>query len=235
MSERILDNIRPTLSNLHALQFAGTVASSRVDSPNSNTLNFTANASIEGWFIITNFTNSKQIFGQGNTGSTSFYVAVSAANTIRARIGNGTTSVTMDATVVSGSLAHICLTYDVADAGGTGRLYINGIEANNVAIGTGISIPADKTFSVGHLKADAISTRSFIGKADNIRAYNRTLTPTEVLEHYNGVFNNNTGLVLNWKMDNGIGLGVSDLSGNNNHGTFMNTTEITWVDRLVDF
>jgi hypothetical protein len=235
MSYRILDTTRPvtTLNSLHSLNFAGGNIRSVVNSPNSSLLNVTSAASLECWYYRTSNSSIKQVIGQGDTGNSAFYLYGNGGS-ITSRIGNGSTFLGISATSNINTLYHVVLTYDLADAA-TARLYMNGVQVASGTLATGISLPADKSFSIGGLKSNTVTGRNMIGTIDNARFYNRALTPTEVTEHYNGVFNNNTGLLIHWSLDNVQGYGVHDSSGNNMHGTILDTTQVTVANRLVDF
>lgn len=64
----------------------------------------------------------------------------------------------------------------------------------------------------------------FDGLIDEVRIYNRALSPTEIDEHYNGIFENETGLKLHLPMDEGAGSIAYDSSGLGNHGTIYGAT-----------
>ena len=62
------------------------------------------------------------------------------------------------------------------------------------------------------------SSYNFNGSIDDVRIYNRALTPSEV----EGLYNFAPGPVGHWKMDEGSGTTANDISGNGNHGTLTN-------------
>lgn len=74
----------------------------------------------------------------------------------------------------------------------------------------------------------------FDGVIDEVRIYNRTLSPGEVLAHYNtgvGQYGRTeTGLVAGWHFDEDVGTTASDYSGNNHDGTIYGAI---WVDGHV--
>lgn len=235
-NNRVLHTVRrtPTLDDLHALQFVGTNRNSLVYSPNSSLLNITTAGSLECWIYKTSNASLKQFIGQGSTGNQAFFL-YGNSGAIQARVGNGTTSALPAFANSINTLYHVCLTYDASDSGGMVRLYSNGVEVNNAPLTGPIELTADKSFSIGGLKANGITGRNYIGTIDNARLYNRCLTPTEVAEHYTGVFNDDSGLLINWNLDNVTDYGVPDMSGNNFHGVIADTAQVTVVNRLVDF
>ncbi|MEA2098065.1 MAG: LamG-like jellyroll fold domain-containing protein [Patescibacteria group bacterium] len=114
---------------------------------------------------------------------------------------------------------HIVGTYD----GAVKKLYVDGdeklsrdwvktIETNN----NGSSIGRFGGTTTGYY---------FNGSIDDVRIYNRALYPKEVVDQYNGIFADNTGLVGYWNLDEGTGETVYDNSGNGNNGTLKNGPE----------
>ena len=65
------------------------------------------------------------------------------------------------------------------------------------------------------------------GVIDEIRIYNRTLTASEVREHYYGIYKNETGLALHLNFDGDC----RDSSGQENHGT---NNGASWMDGLAN-
>lgn len=67
----------------------------------------------------------------------------------------------------------------------------------------------------------------FNGTIGLVKIYNRSLSSDEVTEHYEGIYNNETGLVLHIPFTDNSGTNAEDLSGEGNNGTltyFENTT-----------
>jgi len=63
------------------------------------------------------------------------------------------------------------------------------------------------------------SDEQFKGKIDEVRIYSRALSPTEIAEHFNGTYNDESDLRGLWHFDEGSGNSVSDSSNNGNNGT----------------
>lgn len=104
-------------------------------------------------------------------------------------------------------------------------IYINGIsDATSPQTG---SVVANTTF--GASRSNGSATRQMSGLIDDIRAYTRALTPTEVLNLYNGVEPATTNLQLWWKLDEGSGTSATDSSGNSRTGTITSGTYSTNV------
>jgi len=91
----------------------------------------------------------------------------------------------------------------------TVTLYVNGNkdhEATNSSI--------DNIDSVENLYIGIRTGQCFNGSIDEARIYNRTLSATEIAEHYQGIYRNETGLVLHLDFDGN----VNDHSGEGNNG-----------------
>jgi len=87
------------------------------------------------------------------------------------------------------------------------KIFINGSLNNSRAV-SGNIIPTVANLIIGTRDA------YFNGIIDEVRIYNRALSPEEIRFHYS-----RGGPVAYWKFDEGQGTKVYDLSGNNNNGT----------------
>ena len=114
----------------------------------------------------------------------------------------------------------------VADAyGGNVKSYVNGIEVSN------LHIPFSLATSAYHLLLGS----SFNGAIDEVHIYNKALTATEILAHYNngrGIhISSGNGLVAGYHLEEGSGIITDDFSGNANTGNLKPTgSEPTWTD-----
>ena len=70
-----------------------------------------------------------------------------------------------------------------------------------------------------------------IGQSYGVRCYNRALQPSEIAEHYRGIYSNNDGLVGRWDLDEPDGLTAYDKSGYGNHGTLVGNPQRVQVFR----
>jgi len=103
-------------------------------------------------------------------------------------------------------------------------------------------VQEDSDIQTGNVKDTGYNTRIgrwtdtlpfFRGAVDEVRVYNRALTPSEVEGLYKSgaakfTSPSNLGLVGYWSMNEGIGPYAGDSSGNKNTGTLTNGP--TWVD-----
>ena len=118
---------------------------------------------------------------------------------------------------------YIVMTWD-----GTSLIgYLDGVEVDRY--NTTISIPSDSTlFAIGK---GAATDRYFNGSIDEVRIYNRALSPGEVRDLYNFA----PGPVAHWKMDekvSGNGQTINDSSGYGNTGT-TSSANGTGMDCMV--
>lgn len=117
---------------------------------------------------------------------------------------------------------HIVGTYDNARM----EIWLDGNRKTYTTSNVGGTIfsPADwKIGAVGGIG-------NFRGEIDNVRIYNRRISSTEVAEHYQGIYNSESGLIGAWFFDEGIGVAtetVSDSSNNRNDAVLWGTP--TWV------
>ncbi len=86
--------------------------------------------------------------------------------------GDGTFTVEYDLPTAPNGWNHVAMTYD----GSQLRLYVNGTQVASTPA-TGVVVDSDEPLLVG----DYIG---FSGRVDELALFGRTLTPTEVLEHY---------------------------------------------------
>jgi len=102
---------------------------------------------------------------------------------------------------------HWTFTYD----GSSMKIYKNGILVMGPTAQTGA---IDKTTNDLGIGGTGTGAYPFIGLIDEVRIYNRALSPEEIRFHYS-----RGGPVAYWKFDEGQGTKVYDLSGNGNNGT----------------
>ena len=103
-------------------------------------------------------------------------------------------------------------------------LYVNGVLSGTP---TSLSAPTVTAVNlrVGSL-AISPTIQAYVGAIDEVRVYSRAIDADEVAQHARGIFENNTGLELLWKLDDGSGTTATDDSGNSNDGTISGAT---WV------
>ena len=116
---------------------------------------------------------------------------------------------------------HVVGTYRSSD--GQLRLYVNGVRRRNTVTGASEAIVNNDILRIG----DIPGISRLRGEIDEVRIYNREISLTEVSEHYQGIYNNESGLVGYWHFDEGSGTKVSDSSNYGNNGEI--TGSFNWI------
>lgn len=142
----------------------------------------------ECWFLIT--TNTTQIFigaQYGNGSNNSYALWIEPANTVRAgiNIAGSFNTQAQSVTLTTNIYYHFLHTYD----GLTQRMYLNGSEIRSWATTGTIAYDLNNTLlAVGNdwnSGYDAGASFGVQGRLAIVRIYNRSLSPTEVLQNYN--------------------------------------------------
>lgn len=165
-----------------AFDFNGT--NGRINVTHNSALNAVSNGiTVAGWFKFDLAGTYQRLIvktvGDPTYAGYSLEFHPSSTDIVRFRIGDGSGFHNFDSlsTFDTTSWYHIVATYN----GSTGYIYINGVENNHT----------DDAFTVNNssstLQFGLLSTVTdpFDGQMDDIRIYNRALSPTEVLELYN--------------------------------------------------
>lgn len=146
-----------------------------------------------------------------------YRIVVDGDNKLRGGVmvgGNYYTSISTE-TLSLNTRTHIAVTYD-ASAGNI-KLYINGAETSydQQDVVTGNIETDTNSFDIA---TEVAAASWFSGVIDEFRTYNRAPSPTEVAQHYQGIYLNDTGLVLYLPFDGD----TLDYSGEGNDGTPVN-------------
>jgi len=104
------------------------------------------------------------------------------------------------------------------------QLYVDGVLKDTQAT-LGTAIRGD-TGSIFLGKRDSGYVDYFKGNIDEVRIYNRVLSPEEISGHFNGVYSNNVGLLAYWNFNETTGEITNDSSGNAKNGNFSNVDAV---------
>ena len=110
-------------------------------------------------------------------------------------------------------------------------LYVNGDLEDDVSSPE----PMINNTRVVELGTEAHAAHWLNGIIDEVRIYNRALSAQEVKEHYNGVFRDESGLVLYLPFGEGRSTRTLDRSPYNNHGTIHGAEWVNKVTGGLDF
>lgn len=124
-----------------------------------------------------NYGNAGCVAGSGWLGQRNFNTLSNVGNAFTFRIWNQTTSSTATSTAVSvaNTWQHVAGTYD----GSTIRLYINGVADGSASL-TGYMNDTTGNITIGACSAN----NNFNGTLDEVKFFNRTLTPDEIKSDY---------------------------------------------------
>lgn len=192
--------------------------------PDSDSLSLTHNFTLEAWvnasFADVNIDHTI-IAKRRPDGGTAYALSVGGG---RARLGlndgaGNNLAVRSGQELSRSNWYHIAGTYD----GAVAKVFVNGIQKSSVNTSMRLQ---NSSFPVTIGREDiAGEPRSFIGKLDEIRVWNRALTQEEIQARINLTLNGNEpGLVACWNFDDGT---ARDISPARNNGTFVGNATTT--------
>ncbi|PYI88427.1 MAG: hypothetical protein DME26_03650, partial [Verrucomicrobia bacterium] len=186
---------------------------SRVNIPDSSTLDLTGAMTISLWLYPTNVSN-KGILFKGPLSSSQGVYALIANTKALFRLNGAASDVYATSDLPLNTWTHIAATYDPAQA--QQKIYINGILENTVSYSAAVNTNNDPLY-IGMYYS---TSYGIPGTIDDVRVYNRALSSAEIAALANG-------LVGYWALDGS----VTDSSGNGNNGTLENNP--TWVSGKI--
>ncbi len=185
----------------------------------------TSQVTLSAWVNLTSAPSSKAgiltkgTIAGGYSGS-QYELRVESDKTVTLSLSNGVDTkqnLTTTSTLPLSTWTHIVATFN----NGVSNIYFNGVNQAGTLTGS-ISTIATSSSDV-YIGEDGYNGRyGFTGLMDEIRIYNRALSPSEVSNLYNWA----PGPVGYWKMDDGIkgaSKTIVDSSGNGNNGTTAGT------------
>ncbi len=119
----------------------------------------------------------------------------------------------------SGQWTHIVATYSASGI----KLYARKVGGSRLSGASGaITAPsAIPSGAIGRVSWGLGGSWPFDGQIDGLRIYNRELSAAEVEEHFGFTYNNDSGLVLAYDFEDGVGSTVFDGSSNQNHANIQ--------------
>ncbi len=132
------------------------------------------------WIKRTGGTNNNIFSGNDTTGRHAFWVPSGTGFSLAAGHNGAWTTVNDSVVISSGVWTHVAVTYDVAENGGTLRLYRNGRLAGGTAVATNVAPPNGGAAVVGAFD----NANNFVGQLDDVRLWNNALTAAEIEQVY---------------------------------------------------
>jgi len=192
-------------------------ASSTGNVANSSSIDIgTTQISLGAWVYLNKIPQSNAVVMQKSGYTAGYRIMIKNNGTVHVGIGETGGGYTSSNNSLSlNKWHHIFSTYDGTNI----RIYING--------------QLDKTQPYSNPLVNTTSLLYFgsteyppiDGYVDEVRIYNRALSPTEVKQ----LFEFAPGPVGYWKFDEGVGTTAFDSSGNNNHGVWQGTLGNQWT------
>ena len=216
-----------------ALDFNGSNATVMI--PGSSVFDLSSNYTFSAWVRTRSTATDQDIINIGDTNER-IYMYLESGKLVFGSKNNGAFTYTIDnnTTATANQWMHVVGVMDASQAGNNRfRLYANGTElTNRTTTWTNGPGTTNTNTLLGSGYTDGGQTFFFNGQIDDARIYNQSLSASDVTALYNNgvgqtVTGPTTGLVAGYNFNEGSGLTVADVSGNNNTGTLVNSP--TWV------
>ena len=203
------------------LQFSG-VSTSYIDCGNKSA--FTpAQFTIEAWVYYQSTSGGYLISNEGwdgTNGAQGFSVRTSGAK-LEFVLGSNAAWPALLSTndIPLNTWFHLAVTYSGTEM----ILYINGLQDAATTITTPM-VASTQNLSIG--EGSMWKDRRFIGRMGDLRFWNVVRTASEISSNMSAsLLGTETGLIANWKMNEGTGSTVADATGNN---TLTKPADVTW-------
>ncbi|KPA09952.1 F-box associated region domain protein [Candidatus Magnetomorum sp. HK-1] len=154
-----------------------------------------------------------------------YCLCLNAGNTLKFYL-NGLARFTTETNILTANMWH----YVVVTADGSQyKCYVNGI-AVGLSTENSVELPPNATANLYIGTWYTESTREFNGQMDEISIWNIALSETDVRDNMcKRLTGDETGLVAYFRFDHVSGTTLTDLSGNDYHGTLTNMDNTNWV------
>lgn len=184
----------------------------------------TSNLSLEAW-IYPEATTYKRILTSFG-GSTNYnsdvifdtYNAINNGRALRLVIGTSTTASVANVLTLN-TWNHVAATFN----SGVINFYVNGASVGTFTVATTtLQTNTVRPLTIGEDYIQGPSAEYFNGRIDEVRIWNRTLSQNEIAANMNECLSGNeNGLSLYYRMNEGTGTNLTDLTGNLNNGALM--------------
>lgn len=197
-----------------ALQFNG--ASDYVDCRDDSSLSITDAITVEAWIYWKEYTASSAIVSKYSQTYILGYQP-SDDGKLHWHIYTDAWAI-LSVSVPKNEWHHLVGTYDKNLGSNQMKIYLDGEFIGEVTQ-TGSIDTQVGNLGIGIYYIGKPAPLYFNGLIDEVRIYNRALSVNEVLQHYKGIFQDETGLVGHWTFNEGVGSIAHDTSGQGNDGT----------------
>jgi hypothetical protein len=211
----------PRTTTFAAMRFEG--VSSYVDCGSSSTLRGVGDMSVGGWVYGFDWASPRTIIANRvlNASGIILYVAPGGALTFATNFASSNSTAASSFTLPTDAWTHVMVT---RTNGGPAIFYKNGVAFNTSA---SLTNPATATVSF-KIGCELSSANPFFGMLNDLRVYSSVVSPAEVLNIVNNAATTPTANLTGWwRLTEGTGTTVTDLSGNANAGTL--TGPPLWV------
>lgn len=207
------------------LQFTG--ASASYLNCGENSAFAVSEFSVEAWVYYEKDNGSRYIISnEGHSselGEHGFSLRTSDDSKIDLTVGvpGGWPSVKSTTTVTLDTWMHVAATYSGTEL----KMYVNGVEEASTTLDKPMTV-SNLALSIG--EGSMWKDRRFTGKISDVRLWNVVRNQTDIAASMStSLTGTEDGLVANWKMDEGTGDLVADLTGNHN---ITKPDEVLWFD-----
>ncbi len=204
------------------LNFAGGSNVQDVSFADSNSLDLTNTFTLMAWINPASLgaSNAGRILAKEGGGGQAYDFLMGPNNAIRVFLVN-TIYASSNNVIRLGVWQHVAVTFD-KDAGGSSEIkfYVNGAAAGVASRSTALTTNGLSLL----LGSTSTHIRTFDGKIDEVKIFNTTLTPAQIIDEYYKGQSSGSGLVLYTKFDEGSGTASIDSSGTQANGTITGAT-----------
>lgn len=210
------------------LNFAGGATTDNVAFSDAASLDFINSLTITAWINPRSFgaASTARIVSKTSGANNEYgFFLNGATKSLRCFLGTTDITGTSNIIPVLGIWYFVALTFNKDLGSNQVKFYVNGVESGTGTKASGIGVNSESLY-IGNTSN---LIRSFDGKIDEVKIYNRALSAGEILDSFYGNVVSDTGLVLHTTFNEGSGVIAIDSSGTQADGTITGATYSTDV------
>jgi len=207
-----------------SVQFLGTTGS-QIDCGYNDAYSVLTDFTLEAWVKFTTFDGGYVLCNESAEPSANGYVLRATGGQMQLSIGNGSwQGVNATSGVVADTWYHVAATCTSSEM----KIYINGVLENTTAISASV-LASTQPLVIG--EGTQWTDRRLRGFMADVRLWNVARTQEEIAANMSAssLTGTETGLVANWKMNEGEGLAVADATGTY---PLTITDAVTWTGEV---